>query len=218
MYGCSPEDWSRTLQATIELINNGHHAGKPSLLQLGIERPKPLVGLPAHPARLRWKGRIERVPACAEASPDVASTSLGPPDWGFRLRRVLQAAAPATSQAVGAVQHAAGASTAWTFEPLSLPAEHRLRNVVGDEQTPKLAVIIALDEAYAFRPWDYSELVEPSIDMPHDGANVAPRYRLEQAHALEVGQVDAAPMLTLAGSTDVIGPTRSRPPMSLSGY
>jgi hypothetical protein len=90
-----------------------------------------------------------------------------------------------------------------------MPPEHRRRDDVGDEQTPKLAVSIALDEAYAFRPWDYSKLVDPSVDIPYDGANVAPRYRLEQTHALQFGQIDAAPMLNLACSTDVIGPTRS---------
>jgi len=69
-------NWSRT--AIINPTNNGHQAGQPLLLERGIERPKRLVGRPAHPGWFRWKGTIERVPACAEPPPNILSPALGP--------------------------------------------------------------------------------------------------------------------------------------------
>jgi hypothetical protein len=86
---------------------------------------KPLIGSPAHVARLWRESRVERIPACAEPSPDVASTSLGPPRRDLRLRRILQVPAQPAAQAVGAVQDTAAAPTARALEPLSKPPEHR---------------------------------------------------------------------------------------------
>jgi hypothetical protein len=41
------------------------------------------------------------------------------------------------------------------------------------------------------------------IGLPHDGANPAAHNGLEQPHAFQVGYVYAAPVLTLACSTEV---------------
>jgi hypothetical protein len=60
-----------------------------------------------------------------------------------------------------------------------MPPEHRRRGYVRDEQRPKLAVIIALDEEHASLPRHHAKLVEPAIDMPYDGTNIASHDRLE---------------------------------------
>jgi hypothetical protein len=109
---------------------------------------------------------------------------------------------------VHAIENAAGASTAWA-QPLSRTAEHCRRDEVRNKEPQKVTFVIAPYKAYALCLRDHPELIGASIDIPHDGPDVATYYRLQQSPAPEVGQIDAAPMLALAGSADVKGPTRS---------
>jgi hypothetical protein len=88
-----------------------------------------------------------------------------------------------------------------------MPPEHRRCHGVGDKHAPKLAVIVASNEANALGLRDHPQPVDPTIDKPHDGANVPPNDGLEQTDTLQLGQVDAAPMLAFAGSANLIGPT-----------
>ena len=60
------------------------------------------------------------------------------------------------------------------------------------------------------RPWESAELLASAIARtPNDGTEFSIRDGLEEPHALEISQVNAAQVLALCGSTDVNRPTRS---------
>jgi hypothetical protein len=76
---------------------------------------------------------------------------------------------------------------------------------IGDEQASELALVIALDELDASCARDDAQLVEPAVvPLPRYGPDAATHDRLEQSHAPEVGQIDAAPMLAFARSAEVM--------------
>src|SRR5262249_36472708 len=75
---------------------------------------------------------------------------------------------------------------------------------VGHEQAGELALLISLDELDASRPRDDAQLVEPAmVVLPCDGPDAVTHDRLEQSHASELSQIDAAPMLAFARSAEV---------------
>jgi hypothetical protein len=88
-----------------------------------------------------------------------------------------------------------------------MPPERRCGVDVCDEQSPELALLIAPNEKHAALARDHAKSVDPTTITPNDGPNVASHDRLKQPHPPEVGQIDAAPMLAFACSSDVIRPT-----------
>jgi hypothetical protein len=75
---------------------------------------------------------------------------------------------------------------------------------------PKLSGIITLQKAYALTRRDDPEFREFAIvDLPYEGANPAAHDGFEQSHAFQISQVDAAPLLTLVCSTEVVRPMPS---------
>jgi len=70
---------------------------------------------------------------------------------------------------------------------------------VGHEHAHKLALVVVFDEPDAARARDDAQLVESTvIVLPSYAPDPTIHYRLEQSHALEIGQIDAAPMLAFA--------------------
>src|SRR5262249_5040576 len=83
----------------------------------------------------------------------------------------------------------------------------KLRGCVGvaHKQTSELAFVVALDELNAFCARNDTQSVEPTvISLPRYGPDAATHDRFEQSHALEIGQVDRAPILNLARCADAM--------------
>src|SRR5262245_57011743 len=114
----------------------------------------------------------------------------------LRLRRILQSSASPTPQDVDTIEDAGGPSTPRACEPLAVAAKHRGCVEVRHKQASELALIIAFDETDTSCARNNTQLVEPTVvALPRYGPDAATSDGLEKSHALEIGQIDCAPML-----------------------
>src|SRR5262245_60657666 len=113
----------------------------------------------------------------------------------LRLRRILQSSASPTPQGMDPIEDAGGPPTPRACEPLAVAAKHRGCVEVRHKQASELTLIIALDEPDTICVRNNTQLVGPTVVvLPRYGPDATIHNWPEQSHALEIGQIDAAPM------------------------
>src|SRR5262245_29491138 len=117
----------------------------------------------------------------------------------LRLGRILQPSAPPTPQTVDPVENAGRPPTPEACEPLAEPAKHRGCVGVGHEHASELALLVPFDEPDAARAGNDAQRVKPTmVVLPCDGPDATTHDGLEQSLTLQIGEINAAPMLALA--------------------
>jgi len=149
--------WSRG-QATIELTNNGKSCRR----AIAAAKSHRRIEVPHKSSKSLLRGfggkaLSSEFQRAAEPSRN-ASPALGPPGRASDWDAYLRLAGTADSASVGAVRTRRGVDTRGIRTTFDDPRNIVVGDDVGDEQTPRWHVSIALDEAYALRPEDQSKI------------------------------------------------------------